>query len=102
VAGTGAGSCTLSTQPLEAACRGCDVRRCPADDQRRSGLEPFYDHKTSHRVWRAVIAPTWATRRRRGSRARLPREPDAAAASFGRLPLAVTASGTRLPLAVTA
>ena len=24
-----------------------DVRRCPADDQRRSGLESFYDHNAS-------------------------------------------------------
>jgi hypothetical protein len=27
--------------------RQSHVRRCPADDQRRSGLESFYDHKTS-------------------------------------------------------
>jgi hypothetical protein len=27
--------------------RQSHVRRCPADDQRRSGLVSFYDHKTS-------------------------------------------------------
>ena len=27
--------------------RQSHVRRCPADDQRRSGLGSFYDHKTS-------------------------------------------------------
>ena len=30
--------------------RQSHVRRCPADDQRRSGLESFYDHKTSQGV----------------------------------------------------